>query len=267
MESGTTHLMRLLARGCAVALVILLVVPIAALALTTGLSDMSAAVERGLWQALSLSLGTTTVSVAILVVLGTPLAWWLGRTVGRFARSVEAVVRLPVVTPPAVAGVALLAAFGRHGVFGDALHTLGWSLPFTSAAVVLAQLFVAAPFFVLPLADAFREIDEDMLWTARSLGAGPARVFVRICIPIAMPALLGGLAIAWARALGEFGATLVFAGNLPGTTQTLPIAIYTAMEGDLGPARAMALVLLVFSLVLFVALRSSTVERLLGGHR
>ncbi|MBN4049429.1 molybdate ABC transporter permease subunit [bacterium AH-315-N03] len=267
MESGSTHVLRLVARAAAAALVVLLVVPIVALALTTGLTDFDAAAERGLWQALSLSLATTTFSVAILVVLGTPLAWWLGRTPGRLSKAVEALVRLPIVTPPAVAGVALLAAFGRQGLFGDTLHALGWSLPFTAAAVVVAQLFVAAPFYVLPVADAFREIDEDMLWTARSLGAGPSRVFFRICLPIAMPALLGGLAIAWARALGEFGATLVFAGNLPGTTQTLPIAIYTAMEGDLGTARAMALVLLVFSLLLFITLRSTAVERLLGGGR
>lgn len=267
MESGSTHLMRLLARAGAAALVVLLVVPIVALALTTSFADFGAASERGLWQALYLSVGTTTVAVAVLVVLGTPLAWWLARTGGRLSKVVEAAVRLPIVTPPAVAGVALLAAFGRHGLFGDALHTLGLRLPFTSAAVVVAQIFVAAPFFVLPLADAFRNIDEDMLFAARSLGAGPARVFFRICIPIAMPTLLGGLAISWARALGEFGATLMFAGNLPGTTQTLPIAIYTTMEGDLGPARAMALILLVFSLVLFVALRSRTVERLLGSGR
>ena len=119
---------------------------------------------------------------------------------------------------------------------------------------------------MLPLASAFREIDEDLLWTARSLGATPARVFFRISLPLAMPALLGGLAIAWARALGEFGATLVFAGSLPGVTRTLPIAIYTTMEGDMAPARAMSLVLLGFALVMFLALRSSPIARAFGGR-
>ena len=256
----------LVARVLSAGLVVLLVLPVVALALTTGLSDLSAATERGLWEALGLSVATTGASVAVLLVCGTPLAWWLGRTEGRFARVIEAIVRLPVVTPPAVAGVALLAAFGRRGLFGGALEGIGVGLPFTTAAVVVAQLFVAAPFFVLPLADAFRGIDEEMLWTARSLGATPTKVFFRICVPIAMPALLGGLAIAWARALGEFGATLVFAGNLPGTTQTLPIAIYAAMEGDLGAARAMALLLLLFSAALFLGLRSRAAERLLGAR-
>lgn len=262
MERASTQLMRLLARACAAALVALLLLPLAALVLTTSLGELSEAAEHGLVQALTLSLTTTTTSAIVLVALGTPLAWWIGRTPGPFAKGIEAIVRLPVVTPPAVAGVALLAAFGRQGLFGDALDSLGWSLPFTTAAVVVAQLFVASPFFVLPLAEAFRDIDDEMLWTARSLGATPTRVFFRIALPIAMPALLGGLAIAWARALGEFGATLVFAGNLAGTTQTLPIAIYVAMEGDLGPARAMALVLLGFSLVLFVVLRSKRAEQI-----
>ncbi|MCA9604376.1 MAG: molybdate ABC transporter permease subunit [Myxococcales bacterium] len=247
-------------------LVVLVLLPIVALALTVRASDLDAAMERGLWAALGLSLRSTSTAIVALLVLGTPLAWWIGRHRGVFAKAIEAIIRLPAVTPPAVAGVALLAAFGRQGLFGPTLEGFGVSLPFTPAAVVVAQVFVATPFFVLPLAAAFREIDEDLLWTARSLGATPVRVFFRISLPLAMPSLLGGLAIAWARALGEFGATLVFAGNLPGSTQTLPVAIYTTMEGDLGPARAMALVLLAFSLVLFVALRSAPLARAFGGR-
>ncbi|MCB9597717.1 MAG: molybdate ABC transporter permease subunit [Sandaracinaceae bacterium] len=258
--------MRSIAALGAAALVLLVALPIVALALSVSAADFGEAVTRGLWEALWLSLRSTTIAIGGLAVLGTPLAWWLGRERGRLGRLVEAVMRLPAVTPPAVAGVALLTAFGRQGVFGDTLSTLGVSLPFTPAAVVVAQVFVAAPFYVLPLASAFREIDEDLLWTARSLGATPARVFFRISLPLAMPALLGGLAIAWARALGEFGATLVFAGSLPGVTRTLPIAIYTTMEGDMAPARAMSLVLLGFALVMFLALRSSPIARAFGGR-
>lgn len=264
-RSGTTLVRGIAAVGAGL-LVALVALPIVALALTVGAADLEAAIARGLWDALWLSLRSTGICVAILLALGTPLAWWIGRERGGLARAVEALVRLPAVTPPAVAGVALLAAFGRQGLFGDTLAALGVSLPFTPAAVVIAQVFVATPFYVLPLASAFRELDEDLLWTARSLGATPARVFARISLPLVMPALLGGLAIAWARALGEFGATLVFAGSLEGVTQTLPVAIYTTMEGDLGPARAMALVLLAFALVLFVALRSAPLARAFGSR-
>ena len=250
------RVLRLAAGGLGATLVALLVVPVVALGLTARAVDFTAALEHGLGPALALSAATTTVAAALVVVLGTPLAFWLGRHEGRAARALEALVRLPAVTPPAVAGVALLAAFGRAGLLGGVLAGVGIRLPFTTAAVVLAQLFVAAPFYVLPASEAFRELDEELIWTARSLGAGPARVFFRVALPLAAPALLGGLATAWARALGEFGATLMFAGNFPGVTRTVPIAIYTAMAGDLGPARALAIVLLGLAVTLFVALRS-----------
>lgn len=258
---------RAVGRGLAAILVAFLLLPPIALGLTLKPDDFGEAMARGMMPALVLSLASTSVAALLLLGLGTPLAWWLGRHEGRLARAVETVVRLPAVTPPAVAGVALLAAFGRGGLLGPALAELGIGLPFTPAAVVLAQLFVATPFFVLPLAEAFRDLDEELLWTARSLGAGPARVFLRVALPLCAPALLGGLAVGWARALGEFGATLMFAGSLPGRTQTLPIAIYAAMEGDLGPARAMAFVLLVAALLLFAILRSAPVERLVGSRR
>jgi molybdate transport system permease protein len=258
---------RTLGRALAALLVAFLLLPPIALALSLRPEDFGAAMARGMMPALLLSLASTSVAALVLVGLGTPLAWWLGRHEGKLARVVESVVRLPAVTPPAVAGVALLAAFGRGGLLGPALASLGIGLPFSPAAVVMAQLFVAAPFYVLPLAEAFAELDEELLWTARSLGAGPVRVFARVALPLCAPALLGGLAVGWARALGEFGATLMFAGSLPGRTQTLPIAIYAAMEGDLGPARAMAMVLLVAALLLFAILRSAPIERLVGRRR
>lgn len=248
-------LVRLVGGIFGAALMLLLVLPLAALALGVRASDFTRAVDRGLLEALGTSLVSTTVSALFITLLGTPLAYWLAAREGMLVRLVEALVRLPAVTPPAVAGVALLSAFGRRGLFGSALEALGIALPFTPGAVVIAQIFVASPFYVLPAAAAFRAIDPTLLWTARSLGAGPLRVFARIAVPLAAPALFAGLAVAWARALGEFGATLMFAGNLPGT-QTLPVAIYAAMEGDLGPARAMAIVLLAWAVFLFTSLRS-----------
>ena len=262
--NGTAGVVRVVGRLLAGAMVVFLALPLLALILGAAPGDLDRAIARGLGPALTLSLGTTTVTAGLMVALGTPLAWWIARHPGTPSRMVEVLVRLPTVTPPAVAGVALLAAFGRAGLLGGTLVEAGVRLPFSTAAVVMAQLFVAAPFYVLPLTHAFRELDEELLWTARSLGAGPAGVFFRVAIPLASPALLGGLAVGWARALGEFGATLVFAGSLPGVTQTLPIAIYVGMEGDLGPARAMAIVLLAVALGLFFVLRSRPVRRALG---
>jgi molybdate transport system permease protein len=145
--------------------------------------------------------------------------------------------------PPAVVGVALILAFGRQSVVGAWLRDLGVDLPFSTAAVVVAQVVVSAPFFVLPAAEAFRRVDSDLLLVARTLGASPARTFFRVAIPVALPGILAGAALAWARAVGEFGATLLFAGSLPGRTQTMPLAIYRSLETDLSVARALSLLL------------------------
>src|SRR6266700_1496339 len=157
---------------------------------------------------------------------------------------------MPVVLPPAVAGVALLLAFGRRGLVGPALEAAGVGLPFTRAALVLAETFVAAPFYLQAAVQAFRRLDADLVLVARTLGASWPRLFATIAIPVAWPALAGGAAMSWARALGEFGATLMFAGNLSGRTQTLPLAIYTALESDLRAAQAIALVIVAMAFVL-----------------
>ncbi|MCB9545505.1 MAG: ABC transporter permease subunit [Myxococcales bacterium] len=217
-------------------LLALIALPVGALVATTGLAELRAGLAHPLvGPALALSARTTAASLAIVVALGTPLAWRLARRPG--PGLVEILVSLPVVIPPAVLGVALLAAFGRRGLLG------GLGLPFTEAAVIVAQVVVAAPFYVQAAAAAFRRVDPDLLLVARTLGAGPARAFFGVAVPAALPGLLGGAALAWARALGEFGATLLFAGNLSGRTQTMPLAIYTALEADVGVARALALVL------------------------
>ena len=245
-------------------LVVLLLLPLLALALTVSLDDLRAGLASPLFvPALRLSLGTTLVSLALSVALGTPLAWWLARRGGlgrppasRLTRIVELLVELPIVIPPAVVGVALLQTFGRQGLLGPALAAMGVQVAFTPAAVVLAQVVVSTPFYVQAAATAFRAVDPDALLVARTLGASPGEAWWRVAVPIALPGLLAGASLAWARALGEFGATLLFAGNLSGTTQTLPLAIFTALESDLRVAIVFALILAGIGLVLLVGLRS-----------
>jgi molybdate transport system permease protein len=174
-------------------------------------------------------------------------------------------VQLPIVIPPAVAGVAMLLAFGRRGLLAGWLYPEGWSVTFTTMAVVMAEVFVSAPFFVQAGTSAFRRIDVKLVIVAKTFGASPLRVFFRVALPLAAPGLIAGAIMSWARSLGEFGATLMFAGNLQGKTQTLPLAIYTALESDLRAAQALSIVLVsvAFALLLGVraALRSSD-ERL-----
>ncbi|WP_441288561.1 ABC transporter permease [Sorangium sp. KYC3313] len=244
-------------------LVAFLAVPILALFATATAGDVAQGLRHPLvWPALRLSLLTTSASLAVVVVLGTPLAWTLARSRGRLSRAVEAVVQLPIVVPPAVAGVAMLLAFGRRGLLAGWLYPAGWSVSFTTTAVVIAEVFVSAPFFVQAATSAFRRVDARLLVVARTFGASPLRVFFRVALPLSAPGLAAGAAMSWARSLGEFGATLMFAGNLEGRTQTLPLAIYTALESELRAAQALSMVLVVvaFTLLLFVraVLRRST---------
>jgi molybdate transport system permease protein len=237
---------RAIGASLATALVLFLALPVAALFLTSRPGAIVAGFRHPLaGPALLLSLGTTATCLAVVLVAGTPLAWWLARGRGRLVAGVDAFVQLPVVVPPAVAGLALLLAFGRRGLLGGVLAGSGVDIAFTTAAVVMAQVFVAAPFYLRGAITAFAAIDERLLVVARTLGASPARVFFRVGLPLARGGLVSGAAMCWARALGEFGATLMFAGNLPGRTQTLPLAIYTALESDMRAAQALALLLVV----------------------
>lgn len=240
----------------ALALFVLLLVPIVALVLSSGPSDLAAGVRHPLFvPALSLSARTTVVSLLIVVTGGTPLAWWLANDRRKIARFVEVLVVLPIVVPPAVLGIALLQAFGRSGVFGSLLSALELQLPFTTAGVVIAQVVVSAPFYVESAAIAFRRVDVDSMLVARTLGASSATAFFRVAVPIAASGLLGGAALAYARSIGEFGATLLFAGNLSGTTQTMPLAIYMALESDVRAAIAISLVLAAIAVILLFAVR------------
>ena len=207
--------------------------------------------------AVRVSLATSLASLLLVLLLGTPLAGMLAKQRAPALGAVELLLQLPIVLPPSLAGLALLYAFGRRGLLGGLLAHAGLSLAFSPAAVILAQLFVASAFYVQVAANAFRAVDERLLEVARTLGCSPARVFVSVALPISARALLGGAALAWARALGEFGATLLFAGNLPGVTQTLPLAIYTALESDSHAAAALGLLLLVVALLLLLLARRS----------
>jgi molybdate transport system permease protein len=237
-------------------LVVFLLAPVVGLVFTTGAGELLAGLGHPLvWPALRLSALSTAASLLAVVVLGTPLAWVLARAPSRLARLIEALVQLPVVIPPAVAGVALLLAFGRRGLL-SALYPPSFGITFTTAAVVLAQIFVSAPFYVQAALSAFRRVDPRLLIVARSFGAGPLRVFARIALPLSAPGLIAGALLSWARALGEFGATLMFAGNLEGRTQTLPLAIYTALEADLRAAQALSIVLVLVALALLLGMRA-----------
>jgi molybdate transport system permease protein len=201
--------------------------------------------------ALAISLATSATALLVIVVVGTPVAYVLSRARWRGAAAVTTVLELPLVLPPAVAGIALLMAFGRRGLLGGTFQAFGVELSFTTAAVVLALIFVSLPFHVRQAFAAFRAVDPELLGAARTLGAGPVRTFARVAVPLAAQGLTAGAALAWARALGEFGATLLFAGNIQGVTQTLPLAIYQNLN-DLPVVLSMSALLVVVSAGLLV---------------
>lgn len=231
-----------------------IVLPIVALFARTEPATLPASLQTvEARHALELSLRTTVVSTALAILFGTPLGLLLSRPGLRFGRGLDTLLELPILLPPSVAGIALLMAFGRRGLFAGPLNLLGVTLPFTPLAVVLAQLFVAAPFYVKSAALGFSGIDEEVREAAAIDGANRWQLFRRVLIPLAWPALVGGAATSWARALGEFGATIIFAGNFPGRTQTMPLAIYLGFEADLDVALALSVVLIVLAfLSLFV---------------
>lgn len=209
-----------------------------------------------LLDAIGLSLATSAIAMVLVVAAGTPIAWVLARSHSRFSKVADAVIDLPILLPPAVAGIAMLTAFGRMGTVGGWLDSRGVQIGFTSVAVVLAQMFVSAPFFIRSARAGFLRIDRDLEEAAADLGATPWTVFRRITLPLARNSLVAGLVIAWARALGEFGATIMFAGNRRGVTQTMPLAIYERYgSGDLPAAIVMSVVLLGISMVFLVAVR------------
>jgi molybdate transport system permease protein len=224
-------------------------------------------VDREAWQAmvspvaidaLLLSAKTTTASMSILLVVGTPAAYVLARGSFRGKRTLNTLMDIPIVLPPSAAGIALLLAFGRMGLLGEHLRLLGISLPFTTAAVVLAELFVATPFYVRQAVTGFSEVEREIEEAAMVDGASTSTTFFRITLPLASPALVAGAITAWARALGEFGATIIFAGNFPGITQTVPLAIYGTLESNFNAAVALSVLVLGFAFTIILATRYLT---------
>jgi molybdate transport system permease protein len=243
-----------------------LTLPVVAIFVDTDPGDLVASLgDEGALEALRLSLVCTATAVTIIVLVGTPAAYLLAtrRFPGRSA--IVTLVELPLVLPPAVAGIGLLAALGPNGVLGGLIEDAGIRIVLTTAGVILALTFVAAPFYLRQAQAGFEAVDRTWLDASRTLGAGEARTFVRIAIPAAGPSLVSGLALAWGRALGEFGATLMFAGSFRGITQTVPLAIYERFSTDFTGALALSAVLVAISAALLLSVKLLSGSAWLGG--
>ncbi len=233
-----------------------LVLPLVALFTRVPLSTLVGQLGKGVvTDALIVSVKTTLIAQAVILLLGTPTAYLLATR--RFPGRALAItlVELPLVLPPAVAGIGLLAAFGRVGMLGSTLQFFGLEIPFTQTAVVLAVAFVASPLYVRQAIASFEAVDQSLVDASRTLGASPARTFVRIALPLALGGLGAGAALAFARGLGEFGATIMFAGSFQGVTQTLPLAIYAEFENKFEVALAISALLVIISAILLVAVK------------
>jgi len=256
----------ILGSGGAVLFVLFIGIPVIALLIRAAQQSnfLDAVTGDTALTALRLSLFTSVISMAVVVLLGTPFAYLLARSDRLWVRVVDSLVELPLVLPPVVAGVAMLMAFGRNGLIGSGLESIGLHISFTTTAVVFAQIFVASPFFVRSAKLGFQSVAKDYEDVAQTLGVSPLRTFFRITLPLAAPAMFTGLGIAWARALSEFGATMMFAGNLTGETQTMPLAIMSAMESSLDGALALSVILLAGSVLLLALLGLLTRPRWQG---
>jgi molybdate transport system permease protein len=237
---------------------IFLILPLAGLLARTPWTTLPARLtEPQVVEALRLSLLTSTMATALCLVLGVPMAWLLARVTFPGRRLARALITVPLVLPPVVGGIALLLALGRRGLVGQWLDaTFGITLPFTTAGVVIAESFVALPFLVISVEGALRGADSRYEEAAATLGATRWTTFTHVTLPLIAPGIAAGAVLCWARALGEFGATITFAGNYPGITQTMPLAVYQTMEsGDLEGAVVLSLILLVVSVAILAGLR------------
>jgi molybdate transport system permease protein len=249
-----------LASGLAVAALSLLAgfisLPMLALILwTVNESAWHAMATQAAREALLLSIRTTSISLVIIILVGTPAAYVLARAEFPGKRVVDTLIDVPAVLPPSAAGIALLLAFGRLGLVGEYLHAFGITVSFTTAAVVIAEVFVAAHFYVRQAVVGFAQVRRDVEEAAMVDGASRFSVFIRVTVPLAFPALVAGAVMAWARALGEFGGTIIFAGSFPGVTQTIPLAIFAARESNFDAAVALSVMVLVFAFAVILVAR------------
>jgi molybdate transport system permease protein len=244
-------------RVLAVVAITFVSLPLLSILIRTPWSDVTDILsQESTRQALFVSIQTSVIAAMISCLLGVPLAWMLARSSATGIPFIRIICITPMVLPPVVGGIALLTAFGRQGIVGRYLYDWwGISLPFTRTAVVMSQIFVAMPFLVLAVEAAFRQSDQGLEKAARTLGASPVRVFFTIAIPAARPAIVAGLALAWARSLGEFGASITFAGSFPGRTQTLPMAVYELVSVDYRLSLVLSLVLILISVGVLATMR------------
>lgn len=237
-------------------LLLFLLVPLVALLLRTNPAAIVANLQQPtVLQAIQLSMITSAISTFLTILLGTPVAVLLARRTLPFQKAIDTLIDLPTVLPPSVAGVALLIAFGRRGLIGETLDDWGITLAFTQVAVVIAQVFVACPFYIKAAAIGFAGIEPELKEAAALDGGSRWDIFRHITIPLAWGALVSGAVMTWARALGEFGATIIFAGNFPGRTQTMPLAIYLGFELDLGLALTLSVILVVCSFLVLLIVK------------
>jgi molybdate transport system permease protein len=208
--------------------------------------------------ALKLSMTTSILTTLIVILMGTPIAYVNARFQYFGKEIADSVIDLPIIMPPAVAGIALLMAFGRMGIIGHYLNAFGFSIAFTTLAVIMAQVFVSSPFYIRQARTSFEDVDLAFENAARTLGASRVYTFFHVILPIALNGLISGAIMAFARSLGEFGATIMFAGNFQGRTQTMPLAIYTAMQGDLDVSLCLALILVAISFVVIALVKMLT---------
>jgi molybdate transport system permease protein len=247
---------------------VFLTLPLVAIFVDVGPGELISSLgDPGALDALRLSLETTAIALTLILVIGTPAAWLLATRSFRGRSLAITLVELPLVVPPAVAGIGLLAAVGPGGLLGETVAAAGLELVFQTAGVVVALTFVASPFYIRQAQAAFGALDPSVIEASRTLGAGEARTFARIAVPNALPGLLAGAALAWGRALGEFGATLVFAGSLGGVTQTAPLAIYERLSGDFTAALALSAVLVAASAAILLGVKLAAGARVVGDAR
>jgi len=253
--------------GCAwwilsVPLLVYILLPILALFLSTSPKELLENIQQPeVYQAIYISLMTSTAAAGITVVFGIPFAYMMARKEFRFKRLVDSALDIPIVLPPAVAGLALLMVYGRRGLIGGWLDSVGLQIAFTPVAVIMAMIFISAPFFIKSATIGFGNIEPELEQAASLDGASQWYIFRTITLPLSRIALLGGLVLTWTRALGEFGATIIFAGNFPGITQTMPLAIYLGFELDMEVAITLSVILILISFFTLVLLKGFFLEK------